>query len=102
MHYEPLEIKPRRALLFFAVLALGTAALMSYVVILALAAASISLIFLSGTGTFNFQILLLGLFGICVGGALLWSAVPRAQKFEAPGIPLERSSSLGCLRNWKA
>jgi heat shock protein HtpX len=91
MYYEPLKIKPRRALLFFALLALGTA-LMSYAVILALAAGSISLILLSGTGSFNIQILLLGLFGICVGGALLWSAIPRAQKFVAPGIPLERGS----------
>lgn len=75
---------------FFALLALGTA-LCSYAVILLLAAGCFSLIFLVKSTSLNVQVLLLSLFGILVGAALLWSVIPRKDKFIAPGIPLDRS-----------
>ena len=77
-------------MVFFALLALGTA-VASYVVILLLAAGCISLIFLLPSITSNLQVILMALFGIVVGGALLWSVIPRRDKFMAPGVLLERN-----------
>jgi len=42
-------------------------------------------------GSTNFQILGLFLFGITLAATLLWSLIPRRDKFVAPGMPLSRS-----------
>ena len=38
------------------------------------------------------QVVLLFLFGIVIAGAMLWSLVPRRDKFEAPGMLLDRNA----------
>lgn len=48
--------------------------------------------FLFNTEFPNIQILLLLLFGIVIAGTMLWSLVPRPDKFEAPGLLLDRAA----------
>ena len=38
------------------------------------------------------QLAILFLGGILVAGAMLWSLVPRREKFEPPGTPLDRDT----------
>ncbi len=40
------------------------------------------------------QLAILFLGGILVAGAMLWSLVPRREKFEPPGTPLDRDTLL--------
>src|SRR5262249_12562420 len=42
--------------------------------------------------SFNFQILVVSLAGIGMAGTILWSLVPRRDKFEPPGPLLDRSA----------
>lgn len=84
------KIAPRRSVALFALLALMMVAA-SYVVIVLLAAACVYLPYLALTSTDHapLQLLLLLLGGIVVAGTILWSLVPRPEKFEAPGLLLE-------------
>jgi heat shock protein HtpX len=85
-------IAPRRSVALFALLAI-LMVIVSYVVIVALAAACVYLPYLVLTSmeTANLQVLILFLGGIAAAGAMLWSLVPRREKFEAPGLLIERS-----------
>lgn len=78
---------------FFAVLAMAMV-IGSYGFVLLLAAACVGLpcFFVLNSESPNIQILLMLLFGIVIAGAMLWSLIPRRDKFEAPGMLLERSS----------
>jgi heat shock protein HtpX len=87
-----IAIPPRRSMVVFAASAI-LMTIFSYLFLLAVAVASVYLPFLlleSGTG--GLQVLLLLLFGIAVAGALIWSMVPRRDKFTPPGPILERAS----------
>src|SRR5437588_3007298 len=90
---EPLApiIGPRRSLALFAALAM-LMVLVSYLFIILLAAACVYLPWLVITNVANFQTLALFVAGTIVAGSMLWSMVPRRDKFVAPGLPLERSS----------
>jgi heat shock protein HtpX len=91
MQSTPVTIPPRRSLAFFAFLAM-LMVVGSYIVIVLLAAACVYLSWLAVTNLSNFQTLALFVGSIAVAGAMLWSLVPRRDKFKAPGLPLERAS----------
>ena len=84
-------IAPKRSVAFFALLAI-VMVFVSYLLILAIAAACVYFPYLaiSGTESFQLQLGLLFLGGIATAGALLWSLVPRRDKFIAPGLLLDR------------
>jgi heat shock protein HtpX len=86
-------IAPRRSVALFALLATFMVAL-SYLVLLFVAAACVYLPFLAITNieTMRFQVLALQLGGIAVAVVILWSLFPRFDKFEAPGLLLEREA----------
>jgi len=87
-----ITIAPRRSVALFALLAV-LMVIASYAVILALAAACVYLpyLLLTNISSAHFQVLALFLGGIAAAGAMLWSLVPRPEKFEAPGLLIERS-----------
>ena len=64
----------------------------SYAVIIGLAALCVYLPWLAVINVPNFQVLALFVGGVIVAGSMLWSLVPRPDKFEAPGLILEKSS----------
>ena len=84
-------IPPRRSLTFFAALAM-LMVVVSYVFILILAAACVYLPWLVVTSVANFQTFALFIAGVIVAGSMLWSLVPRPDKFDAPGLALERAT----------
>lgn len=84
-----LIIAPKRSVALFALLAI-LMVIASYIVIVMLAAACVYLPYLILTSTINFQAVVLFLGGIAAAGAMLWSLVPRREKFEAPGLLIER------------
>ena len=91
MPTPPVLIRPRRSMVFFAILAI-LMVILSYVILVLLAAICVVfpyLMLLSGHG--NFQVLLIFLFGVAIAGALLWSLVPRRDKFVPPGPLLHRA-----------
>ena len=71
-------------------LALGIVAC-SYLATLLLAFACIALSFFAFSAGFNIQLMALGACGIIIGFTILWSLVPRRDKFEPPGALLLRS-----------
>jgi heat shock protein HtpX len=91
MSAPALVIPPRRSLAFFAALAM-LMVVVSYVFILILAAACVYLPWLVVTSVANFQTFALLIAGVIVAGSMLWSLVPRRDKFDAPGLALERAT----------
>jgi heat shock protein HtpX len=90
MPLSKVDIRPRRSMLFFAVLAI-VMVVSSYLFVIVLAAACVYLPYLIvDSGSANFQVLALFLGGIVMAAAMLWSLVPRHDKFVAPGMPLSR------------
>lgn len=87
-----ITIVPSRSVALLALLAVMMV-IASYVVIVALAAACVYLpyLLLTNISSAHFQVLALFLGGIAAAGAMLWSLVPRSEKFEAPGLLIERS-----------
>jgi heat shock protein HtpX len=87
------EIPRRRSMAWFAVFAVAMVA-GSYVFIVLLAAACVYVpyLILFRADSFALQSLLLFLFGIVIAATMLWSLIPRRDKFEAPGMLLERST----------
>ncbi len=74
----------------FAVLAI-LMVIASYLFVLILAAACVYLPYLAlDSGTPGFQMIALFLFGIVIAVTMLWSLVPRRDKFVAPGMPIFR------------
>jgi Zn-dependent protease with chaperone function len=89
MTHARMKIAPRRSLALFALLSI-LMVIASYVVIVLLAVACVVGPYFLATHSRNAQVWVLFLGGIVVAGTLLWSIVPRWEKFEAPGLPLER------------
>ncbi|HKW55745.1 MAG TPA: M48 family metallopeptidase [Candidatus Acidoferrum sp.] len=87
------SIAPRRSIALFALLAVAMA-IFSYGLILLLALACVYLpyLVLMSTESANTQMSLLQICGIAVAGAILWALLPRRDKFEAPGLLLERTA----------
>src|SRR5271166_310260 len=84
-------IPRRRSLAFFASLAI-LMVVVSYLFILLLAIACVYLPWLVITNVSNFQTLALLVAGIIVAASMLWSLVPRRDKFAPPGLKLEPAS----------
>jgi heat shock protein HtpX len=92
MSFPKVEIRPRRSMTLFAVLSIFMV-VASYLFVILLAAACVYLPYLLLTeGVSNFQTLALFVFGIVIAGAMLWSLLPRPDKFKAPGLLIERST----------
>src|ERR1700733_8732908 len=90
MPFPKVEIRPRRSMTLFALLSIFMVAA-SYVFVILLAAASVYLPYLAlDAGSADFQVIVLFPFGIVIAGAILWSLVPRPDKFKAPGVLIER------------
>ena len=86
-------IRPRRSLALFAALSVFMM-LLSYVVLLCIAAASAFLPYLvvRNMRALNAQVLVLFLSGVIIAGTILYSLVPRRDRFLAPGLLLEPSA----------
>jgi Zn-dependent protease with chaperone function len=78
---------------FFAVLA-ATMVVASYTFVLLLAAVCVYLpyFFVANSESLNIEILGMFLFGIVIAATMLWSLIPRREKFEAPGMLLDRAA----------
>jgi Zn-dependent protease with chaperone function len=90
---EKIAITPRRSVALYALLSIAMV-IVSYILVIALAAACVYLPYLvlqSATHPPT-QLVILFLGGILVAGAMLWSLVPRREKFEPPGTLLDRDS----------
>ena len=91
MQGSAVTIPPRRSLVLFASLAMFMVFL-SYVFMIVLAAVCVYLPWLLLTAAMNFNTLVLFLGGVVVAAVMLWSLVPRVDKFEPPGLLLEPDS----------
>jgi len=87
--FPKVEIRPRRSMTFLAILSIVMVVL-SYFFVLLLATACVYLPFLILTSSHSggIQGLVLFLFGIVIAGAMLWSLIPRPDKFKPPGLLL--------------
>ena len=87
------NIRPRRSLALFAALSVFMM-LLSYLVLLCIAAASAYLPYLvvANMRTVNVQVLVLLLSGVVIAGTILYSLVPRWDRFVPPGLLLEPSA----------
>src|SRR5262252_2915870 len=92
MPVPAVTIRPRRSMILVALFSIAMVVL-SYVFVLALAAACVLLPYwmMTSTESANGQLVLLFLFGIAIAGAMLWSLFPRPDKFKAPGPVLDKS-----------
>src|SRR5437588_4616264 len=86
-------IAPRRSVALFALLAM-VMVIASYVFVLILAAACVYVPYriIENAEHAPGQLLLLLLGGVVIAGAMLWSLIPRRDRFEPPGPLLQRSS----------
>jgi heat shock protein HtpX len=92
MSFPKVEIRPRRSMAFFAFLSIFMViASYFFVVLLAVACAYLPYLALAA-GFANFQIIVLFLFGIVIAGAMLWSLVPRPDKFTPPGLLIDHTT----------
>jgi heat shock protein HtpX len=93
MRRPSVEIRPRRSMALFAIFAI-LAVVASYLFVLLLAVACIYLPYwaLSNSSSFGMQLLMLLLFGIAIAATMVWSLLPRRDKFEAPGMLIGRSA----------
>jgi heat shock protein HtpX len=88
------NIRPRRSLAFFAGLSVFMM-LFSYLLLLGIAAGLAYLPYLAvvnGTGTSSVNVIILLLSGVVIAGTILYSLIPRRDRFEAPGLLLEPSA----------
>jgi len=88
-----ITIAPRRSVALFAFLAI-LMVFASYILVLLLAAACVYLPYLalSSLQSAPSQLVILFLGGIVIAATMFWSLLPRREKFEAPGLLLDRSS----------
>jgi hypothetical protein len=93
MSFPKIEIRRRPSMALFAVSAIAMV-IGSYLFVLLLAAACVYLpyLILANSDSFSPQIGLLFLFGIVIAVAMLWSLIPRSDKFEAPGMLLDHET----------
>ena len=71
--------------------AAAVSVILSYLLMLAIALACIGLPILwllAGSGM-AYSVFLLSVFGLVMGGTILWSLIPRRDKFEPPGVPID-------------
>jgi heat shock protein HtpX len=87
------EIAPRRSVILFALLAI-VMVIASYAFMIVLAAGCVYLPYwiLENAEHPPGQVLLLLVGGIVLAGAIVWSLIPRRDRFEPPGPLLQRSS----------
>jgi heat shock protein HtpX len=85
------RIPQRRSLVLFAILAMFMV-FVSYLFILLLAVACVYLPWLAVSNAPNFQTLVLFIGGAVVAVVMLWSLIPRRDKFESPGLLLDPAS----------
>lgn len=85
---DAVVIPPRRSLALFAALAM-LLVVASYVLILLLAVLCVYLPWLLATKTTGFQSGAVLVGGVIIAGSMLWSLLPRPDKFAAPGLRLE-------------
>ncbi len=80
-------------MVFFAVFSIAMV-VASYIFVALLAAACVYLpyLLLFHSESAGFQTLVLFLFGIVIAGTMLWSLIPRRDKFTAPGLLLDRAT----------
>jgi len=90
---EKIAITPRRSVALYALLSIAMV-IVSYIFVIALAAACVYLPYLIVQSVEHpqAQLAILFLGGILIAGAMLWSLVPRREKFEPPGTPLDRDT----------
>jgi len=93
MAFPKVVIRPRRSMAFFALLSI-VMVVGTYIFVILLAAACVYLPYLviSSMETPDVRLILLFLFGIVIAGAMLWSLLPRRDKFKAPGMLLDCES----------
>src|SRR5579864_2033981 len=91
MAFPTVEIRRRPSMALFAVLAVAMV-IGSYLFVLLLAAACVYLPYLFLSQSPSTTVVLLFLFGIVIAGAILWSLIPRSDKFTPPGMLLDRAS----------
>lgn len=93
MSFPKVEIRRRPSMALFAVSAIAMV-IGSYLFVVLLGAACVYLpyLILANSDSFSPQIGLLFLFGIVIAVAMLWSLIPRRDKFEAPGMLLDRET----------
>src|SRR4051812_16180038 len=86
-----IEIRPRRSMLFYAILSI-VMVVVSYFFVILLAAACVYLPFLLlvSSQSSSYQLILLFLFGIVIAATMVWSLLPRPDKFEPQGLLLKR------------
>jgi Zn-dependent protease with chaperone function len=89
MSSPAISIPPRRSLALFAALAM-LMVVVSYIFIVLLAVACVYLPWLIIVNVPSLQSFALLTAGVIVAGSMLWSLVPRRDKFVAPGLRLER------------
>lgn len=90
MRTPALYILPRRSLVVFAALAI-LLVVVSYLLVIFLAAACVYLPWLLISLKIHFQTLAIFVAGVVIAASMLWSLIPRRQNFEAPGLLLARS-----------
>jgi heat shock protein HtpX len=85
-----ISIAPRRSAVLFAPLAI-LMVVASYILVILLSAACVYLPYLalSASEFPPMQLVVLFLGGILIAGAMLWSLLPRRDKFQAPGPSLD-------------
>jgi heat shock protein HtpX len=93
MAASAVEIRRQPSMAFFAILAI-VVVIGSYLFIALLAVSCVYLpyLVLAKSESAPGQVVLLFLFGIVIAGAMLWSLIPRRDKFEAPGMLIERAA----------
>src|SRR5579859_55149 len=91
MAFPTVEIRRRPSMALFAVLAVAMV-IGSYLFVLLLAGACVYLPYLFLSESPSTTVVLLFLFGIVIAGAILWSLIPRSDKFVPPGMLLDRAS----------
>jgi len=93
MPFPTAEIPRRRSMALFAVFAV-VMVIGSYVFVVLLAAACVYVpyLILFRADSFAPQSLVLFLFGIVIAATMLWSLIPRRDKFSPPGMLLDRST----------
>jgi heat shock protein HtpX len=90
---EGLKIAPRRSVALFVLLAMFMVAVSYvFVVLLAIACGYLPYFIFTNMEHPPGQLLALMIGGIVVGATILWSILPRPDKFETPGLLLERSA----------
>jgi Zn-dependent protease with chaperone function len=92
MPVPAVTIRPRRSMVLVALFSVAMV-IVSYAFVLSLAAACVLLPYwlMTSTSSANGQLVLLFLFGVAIAGAIVWSVIPRPDKFKAPGPLLEKS-----------